>query len=80
MASKFNSNRQKTSTQPYDSRISEPCAQCSGDIIYRKSSYFGNKVYYKVCKNCGWYKVLPREEWLDVVHRDGEEESAHIDN
>lgn len=67
MGDNFNSAGKKSNAQPYDSRIDEKCEKCSGNIVYRKNSYFGNKVYYKVCNNCGWYRTLPKEEWKEIV-------------
>jgi len=67
MGDSFNSAGKKNNAQPYDSRIDEKCEKCSGIVVYRKNSYFGNKVYYKVCNNCGWYRVIPKEEWKEIV-------------
>ena len=75
MTDKFNSNKRKGGSKPYDSKIHELCLKCSGDVLYRKSSYFSNKVYYKVCSNCGWYQVMPKEEWADKIYGVGETES-----
>lgn len=67
MSEKFNSKKKKGNGMPHDSKINELCLKCSGDVVYRKSSYFGKKVYYKVCNNCGWYQVIPKEEWTDKI-------------
>ncbi|HDN58563.1 MAG TPA: hypothetical protein ENF20_01240 [Candidatus Marinimicrobia bacterium] len=57
----------KTSGRSYDSKTSEVCAVCSGTVVYRKSSYFGHKIYYKVCNNCGWYETMDRDTWVEKV-------------
>jgi len=67
MSDNFNNSGKKGSAQPYDSKINEPCPKCSGTIVYRKNTFFGNKVYYKVCNNCGWYATLSKEVWKDVI-------------
>ncbi|MDD5540853.1 MAG: hypothetical protein WCS36_02460 [Candidatus Neomarinimicrobiota bacterium] len=67
MSDNFNNSGKKGSAQPYDSKINEQCQKCSGNVVYRKNTYFGNKVYYKVCNNCGWYTTLPKESWKDVI-------------
>ncbi|HOO14150.1 MAG TPA: hypothetical protein PLC51_05730 [Candidatus Marinimicrobia bacterium] len=67
MSDNFNNSGKKGNAQPYDSKINEQCPKCSGNIVYRKSTYFGNKVYYKVCNNCGWYITLPKEVWKDII-------------
>ena len=67
MTNKFNSNKAKLNSQPYDSKINEPCDKCGSEIVYRKSSFFSKKIYYKVCNSCGWYQVIPKADWIDIV-------------
>jgi len=62
-----NNAGKKNTAQCYDSRIDEKCVKCSGDLVYRKHAYFGNKVYYKVCNKCGWYMILEKEAWKEIV-------------
>jgi len=69
MTDKFNISKKKSNTQPYDSRITEHCEKCSAEIVYRRSSYFGKTTYYKICNSCGWYQMLDRETWRNVVNR-----------
>ncbi|RKY60596.1 MAG: hypothetical protein DRP96_05525 [Candidatus Neomarinimicrobiota bacterium] len=70
MTDKFNVRKKKTSKQPYDSKIDEKCQKCSGDIVYRNSSYFSHKVYYKICNGCGWYQLLDPQEWRQTIARE----------
>lgn len=67
MTEKFNSSKKKSNKQPYDSKIDEKCAKCSGDIVYRKNSYFGTKTYFKICNSCGWYELLDSESWSKAI-------------
>jgi len=60
-------NKQKVLTQPYDSKIAEACPSCQSRVVYRKNSYFGNKAYYKVCNNCGWYLLISRDQWREAI-------------
>jgi hypothetical protein len=62
MSANDNSDK-KNNLKNQNTNAGEVCAKCSGKIVYRKSSYFGNKVYYKVCNECGWYELLEFEEW-----------------
>ncbi|RKY55393.1 MAG: hypothetical protein DRP89_03410 [Candidatus Neomarinimicrobiota bacterium] len=67
MNEKKSGNNKSGNAQPYDNKISESCEKCSGKIIYRKSTYFGKTIYYKICSNCGWYRTLEKEDWRDKI-------------
>jgi hypothetical protein len=67
MTDKFNASRKKSNRQPYDSKIVEKCEKCSGDIVYRKNSYFGQKTYFRICNSCGWYELLDSEAWRNKI-------------
>jgi hypothetical protein len=67
MSEKINGNKIKASPKPYDHRISETCEKCTGTMVFRKSSFFGKKIYYKVCNNCGSYILIDRESWKELV-------------
>lgn len=67
MNKKNTGNNKSGNAQTYDSKILETCEKCSGKIIYRKSTYFGKTIYYKICSNCGWYMTLKKEDWRDKI-------------
>ena len=67
MADKFNYSRKNKKPQPYDRKLTEPCPSCSGNMVYRKKSYFGQTTYYKVCNQCGLYQVLEEAVWKEIV-------------
>ncbi|MBN2601090.1 MAG: hypothetical protein JXR87_03755 [Candidatus Marinimicrobia bacterium] len=67
MTEKFNASKKKSNKQPYDSKIDEKCEKCSSEIVYRKNSYFGQKTYFKICNNCGWYELLDSESWAKAI-------------
>ena len=67
MSEKINGNDRNRKILPFDKKISEVCEKCSGKVIYRKSSFFGEMVYYKICNNCGWYQKLDKEDWREKV-------------
>jgi hypothetical protein len=67
MTDNFNVSKKKSSRQPYDAKIVEKCEKCSGDIVYRKNSYFGKKTYFKICNSCGWYELMDTESWRDKI-------------
>ncbi|PIS30118.1 MAG: hypothetical protein COT43_02395 [Candidatus Marinimicrobia bacterium CG08_land_8_20_14_0_20_45_22] len=69
MDENFNSIGKKPTPLPFDSKINEKCAKCQNDIVYRRSSYFGIKTYYKICNFCGYYQVIPKEVWKEVINR-----------
>lgn len=69
MEDNFNIVGKKTGPQPYDSRIKEMCEKCQNDLVYRRSSFFGNKTYYKICNTCGWYQVLSKDVWKERINR-----------
>ncbi|MBO8130620.1 MAG: hypothetical protein H0Z29_03760 [Candidatus Marinimicrobia bacterium] len=77
MTTKVNSGK-KSSGRPYDAHSAEDCPECSGKVVYRRSSYFGNKIYYKVCNNCGWYKVMDRDSWMEAVFTKAEKTEEKI--
>ena len=79
MTDKFNASKKKSSRQPYDSRIIEKCEKCSGDIVYRKNSYFGQKTYFKICNSCGWYELVDTEEWRKIVSASGPPDKKNDD-
>ena len=67
MAEKFNASKKKSNKQPYDSKIEEKCENCSGNVVYRKNSYFGRKTYFKICNSCGWYQMVDFQTWNAVI-------------
>ncbi len=67
MADKFNYSKRSKKPQPYDHKLAEPCPSCSGKMVYRKRSYFGQTTYYKVCNQCGLYQVLDEALWKEIV-------------
>lgn len=69
MDENFNSIGKKPTPLSFDSKINEKCAKCQNDIVYRRSSYFGIKTYYKICNFCGYYQVIPKEVWKEVINR-----------
>ncbi len=60
-------NKKRMHPQPYDRKLSEPCKRCNDVMVYRRSSYFGHKVYYKICNNCGFYLRVDDDEWREKV-------------
>lgn len=69
MDENYNSLGKRPTPLPFDNKISEKCEKCQNDIVYRRSSYFGNKTYYKICNACGSYQVIPKEVWKDTINR-----------
>ncbi|MBU4444404.1 hypothetical protein KJ656_04890 [bacterium] len=69
MTDKFNVSKKKTHAQPYDTKISEKCNKCSGEVVYRRKSYFGKKTYFRICNSCGWYELMDRESWNSVINK-----------
>lgn len=67
MTEKFNASKKKSNKQPYDSKIDEKCEKCSGEIVYRRNSYFGKKTYFKICNNCGWYELMDSASWEKAI-------------
>lgn len=67
MSEKINGNDRNRKILPFDKEISEVCEKCSGKIVYRKSSFFGKMVYYKICNDCGWFQKLNEEDWREKV-------------
>lgn len=76
MTDKFNAIKKKNTAQPHDAKISEKCEKCSDEVVYRNSSYFGKRLYYKICNSCGWYRLMDRNEWREVVARSKESAKA----
>ncbi len=78
MTDKYNASKKKTKL-PYDSKIDEKCQKCSGNIVYRRSSYFGKKTYFKICNNCGWYELMDAESWARAIADHGAAGEEGID-
>ncbi len=76
MTDKFNVSKKKKHAQPYDTKISEKCKKCSGEVVYRRKSYFGKKTYFRICNSCGWYELMDRESWSNIVNVINKSDSA----
>ncbi|HDP68269.1 MAG TPA: hypothetical protein ENN20_07180 [Candidatus Marinimicrobia bacterium] len=78
MTDKFNISKKKTKL-PFDAKIDEKCEKCSGNIVYRSSSYFGKKTYFKICNGCGWYELLDAESWKQAITENSQINEDDID-
>ena len=63
MGSSKNKKENDTTARPYDKIAFDECEKCEGVMVYRKSSCFGKVVFYLICNECGYHKIIQKEEW-----------------
>jgi predicted RNA-binding Zn-ribbon protein involved in translation (DUF1610 family) len=54
-------------SQPYDSKVFEQCPACEEKMFYRKRKLFNQTIYYLLCNQCGEYKTITKDEYLEKV-------------
>ena len=55
-------------SQPYDTKAFEKCPTCEDSkMFYRKRKLFDETIYYILCNECGDYKTISKEEYLEKV-------------
>ncbi len=54
-------------SQPYDSKVFEKCESCEGKMFYRRRSLFNEIIYYLLCSECGDFKTISKELFLEKV-------------
>lgn len=59
--------RTVNNSQPYDSKVFEKCDACEGKMFYRKRNLFNESIYYLLCSQCGDYRTIAKEEYLEKV-------------
>ena len=53
--------------QPYDSKVFEICETCDDKMFYRRRKLFNDTIYFLLCNECGDFKTISKEEYLEKV-------------